>query len=133
MGNICDVGKLATAVSRSNVVRLLPVRLRDVMPASIDSRVTLLLSYGRADAAALLGVSAGVLKAYACGRRRPPEARLARALANLPPPREPRVTIGCWPFLYGPVTRSTIAARRRAMDAVDREISLKKPLDMNTD
>ena len=91
--------------------------------------MTRLLAYGRADAAALMGVSASRLREYATGWRVPPGARLDRILANLPPPREPRVTIGCWPFLYGPVTRSTIAARRRAMDAADREISLKKPLD----
>ena len=131
MGSICAVGKLATAVSKSSDDRLLPVRLRAAMPDSIDSRVTLLLSYGRADAARLLDVPPGVLKAYACGRRRPPEARLARALANLPPPREPRVTIGYWPFAYGPINRQTIAARRRAMDAADRE--LPKPLAPNTD
>ena len=100
--------------------------------ASIDSRVTLLLSYGRADAAALLGVRLNHIKQYAMGTRVPSEARLARALANLPPPREPRVTIGYWPHIYGPVTRSTIAARRRAMDAADREISQKNPLTPNT-
>ena len=95
--------------------------------------MTQLLAYGRADAAALLGVSAARLREYATGWRVPPEARLARALANLPPPREPRVTIGYWPFTYGPVNRQTIAARRRAMDAVDREISSEHPLTLNTD